>query len=60
MYLDYEAARMLNFLLDEHGSARIIIVADEGASLESFRWYITEPNILDDDHNLDLRPRTTM
>jgi hypothetical protein len=57
MHSDFEATRMLNEIVDEQAGARIVIVGDYGASLESFVFQVTEPWVPDDYPHLDLTPR---
>jgi hypothetical protein len=57
MHSDFEATRMLNEIVDEQAGARIVIVGDYGASLESFVFTVTEPWVPDDYPHLDLTPR---
>jgi hypothetical protein len=57
MHSDFEATKLLNEIIDERGAARIVIVGDYGASLESFCFQVTEPWVPDDYPALDLDPR---
>jgi hypothetical protein len=54
MHSDFEATRMLNEIVDEQAGARIVIVGDYGASLESFVFTVTEPWVPDNYPELDL------
>lgn len=58
MHQDYEAAKMLHETVEEYGAARIVILADEIASLDSFLLQIAPPTVTDDDAALEMTPRT--
>ncbi|QQP94039.1 hypothetical protein IGS68_35095 (plasmid) [Skermanella sp. TT6] len=58
LHYDYPITRLLGNLLSEDGAARLVIVADECATLQSFSFQAAPQGTLDAE--LDLTPRTTI
>lgn len=57
MYEDFPDTRRLWWLINQHKGARLVVISDEGASLQNLRFQLAEPDAPDE--ALDLRPRTT-
>lgn len=54
----YDACRKLAEVLEDYGTARIVVLVDEIATAKSFLGQIAAPDVGDDHPDLEMTPRT--